>query len=169
MDRRIEKTKQSLEHALFFLCTQKELQDITVSELCKQAGVNRTTFYKYYSVPEDVMQQRLDRLLEDQIMQFTDRRNTEDPNSFQQAITKTLAMIKEEQEAYTMFISINTLQASMLKKFIQVLRPEEEDTHRIYFLSGGMSALIAHWVSEGFIETPKEMAKIICNYIQEFM
>ena len=47
MDLRIAKTKSRLTAALSVLAAQKPIDKITVSELCKEATVNRTTFYKY--------------------------------------------------------------------------------------------------------------------------
>ena len=47
-DTRVNKTKQSLFMALSSLLNEKELKNITIVELCKVAGINKSTFYLHY-------------------------------------------------------------------------------------------------------------------------
>lgn len=49
--------KELLHQALLSLLQRKPLDRITVSELCKKAGVNRTTFYNYYTTPADILRE----------------------------------------------------------------------------------------------------------------
>ena len=53
MDIRILKTKNKLYKAFISLIDKERIKDITVLELCKEAKVNRTTFYKYYLDVDD--------------------------------------------------------------------------------------------------------------------
>lgn len=48
-DKRITKTKKALHNALINLLQTKHFNDLTVSEICSVADVNRATFYKYYT------------------------------------------------------------------------------------------------------------------------
>lgn len=48
-------TKKDFKRALLSLLSTKSIFDIKVTELCEEAGYNRTTFYKHYSIPEDVL------------------------------------------------------------------------------------------------------------------
>ena len=48
MDLRAQKTQKSITDALFRLRAHKPLEKITVRELCREAPVNRSTFYAYY-------------------------------------------------------------------------------------------------------------------------
>lgn len=62
-NRRVSLTKQLLKNALIDLLAEKELQSITITEICKCADVNRTTFYKYFDgVPELLNSIQLDIL-----------------------------------------------------------------------------------------------------------
>lgn len=54
IDKRIEKTIYNIKTALAKLLETKKIDDITVVELTKQAGVNRKTFYLHYSEVRDV-------------------------------------------------------------------------------------------------------------------
>ena len=55
MDRRIINTKKKLTNTLLTLMNNKPLKEITVLELCKEANINRTTFYKYYEDIDDLV------------------------------------------------------------------------------------------------------------------
>ena len=45
MDKRVVKTRSAIFNAIFDLSTEKELDKITVIELCEKAGINKSTFY----------------------------------------------------------------------------------------------------------------------------
>ena len=48
MDRRIKYTKKIIKDCFFELLSEKDINKITVSELCNKADINRATFYRYY-------------------------------------------------------------------------------------------------------------------------
>lgn len=54
-------SRKQLTNALVKLLKKKELQKISVSELCEEAGVGRVTYYRNYSDMEEIV---LDYLLE---------------------------------------------------------------------------------------------------------
>lgn len=54
-DRRVQYTKKVLRETLFTLLREKELSEITITELCSTADVNRNTFYRHYNVPLDIL------------------------------------------------------------------------------------------------------------------
>ena len=47
-DRRTKYTKSVIRQALFDLLKEKPLNKITVTDICKMADINRSTFYSYY-------------------------------------------------------------------------------------------------------------------------
>ena len=54
-DRRVQYTKKVLREALFDLLKDKELSQISITELCKTADVNRNSFYRHYTIPMDIL------------------------------------------------------------------------------------------------------------------
>lgn len=48
MDIRIEKTKQGIINAFIELRSRKEIERITIKELCEKAQINKSTFYSHY-------------------------------------------------------------------------------------------------------------------------
>lgn len=54
MDERVKKTRTAFRQALFTLLDHKAIDAISVSELCRQAGVTRRTFYIHYDQVSDI-------------------------------------------------------------------------------------------------------------------
>ncbi len=54
-DQRVLLTKRLLKEALIRLLKEKNIYKITIRELCDEAGINRSTFYKYYDSQFDLL------------------------------------------------------------------------------------------------------------------
>ena len=54
IDRRSQKTKQSIQAALIKLLEEKSFPKISVTDICREADINRNTFYSYYKRQSDV-------------------------------------------------------------------------------------------------------------------
>ena len=48
-DLRVKRTKKALNEAFVKLMNEKSFEDITINELCDEAGIRRATFYKHYT------------------------------------------------------------------------------------------------------------------------
>lgn len=57
MDRRIERTKSSIINAFLQLRSAKDLEKISVKELCAKADINKSTFYTHYQDIYDLSEQ----------------------------------------------------------------------------------------------------------------
>ncbi len=60
MDKRIIKTRRAVFNAVFELAMEKELDKITVVELCDKAEINKSTFYLHYRSIDDCFQHCFD-------------------------------------------------------------------------------------------------------------
>lgn len=54
-NQRVVITKRLLKESLLRLLEEKDVDRITVTELCREAGINRVTFYRHYQIPRDVL------------------------------------------------------------------------------------------------------------------
>ena len=57
MQQRQTTTKSDIKEAFIQLLATKSLEDITISQLTKKAGVNRSTFYLHYLDKQDFLEQ----------------------------------------------------------------------------------------------------------------
>lgn len=63
-DARIKRTRRALRDALIVCMSRRSIMDISVTEVCETANVNRTTFYKHYRDCFDLLQQIENDLIE---------------------------------------------------------------------------------------------------------
>jgi len=67
IDRRVIKSKQALKNALLTLLQHKSFNEITITNIVREADLNRGTFYKHYQYKEEI----LSELFEDVTVDLT--------------------------------------------------------------------------------------------------
>lgn len=55
MDARVERTRHSLQQALFALTQERPFDEVTVGDIAERAGVNRSSFYQHYTDKETLL------------------------------------------------------------------------------------------------------------------
>jgi AcrR family transcriptional regulator len=65
MDRRIQRTKESLQKALLDLIQQKSYEDIEIQEITETANTARITFYRHYATKDDLLIDCLEQIYQD--------------------------------------------------------------------------------------------------------
>lgn len=63
IDRRIARTRGTLQHALTSLILKKGYEAITIEDICEAANVGRSTFYAHYTSKDDLKRRGLDEHL----------------------------------------------------------------------------------------------------------
>ena len=77
MDRRVKYTKKIITETFLNLLKEKEINKITVSEICNIADINRATFYRYYLDTYDL----LEKIEQDFILELVDVTNNDKDTS----------------------------------------------------------------------------------------
>ena len=70
MDRRIEKTKNSIINAFLELRSKKDIEKISIRELCERANINKSTFYTHYRDIYDLSEQLESQVVQDILAQI---------------------------------------------------------------------------------------------------
>lgn len=81
MDKRMIKTKKAIRAAFVELAKERELNQITVTDIAKRADINRKTFYAHYSSIDDILTEMEDELVSlfEKDLEKLDFKNTEYP------------------------------------------------------------------------------------------
>ena len=166
-DVRILKTKTRLIRALSELTQDREPEDISVSELCKKAGVNRTTFYKYYQVPADVGKESFER----HMRELMEEMHREKESTLYDTL---LYCCREYQKNYLItkqvFPGFTVSDETLQNLYLHLQRPylfKNPDT--LYFIAGGSALLVRRWLSEKPEVPPEEIARELASYITAVM
>ena len=170
-DRRIRKTEALIRQTLTTLLMEKELKDITVSELTELADINRGTFYLHYKGIYDLFEHIEKEIMED----FTGiiAKYKKQP---QMLWTPTLLdLFTYIASNSPIFIAIlRTRETTFLTQIIEMNRPQSNsEWHRLFpsgkeehyeyyfaFMAFGCVALLRRWFDNGMPESPEHMAQL---------
>lgn len=164
-------SQQYIMEALSQLTREKDLDGITVTDLCKKAGVARVTFYKYYQTIYDV----LEASIEKDMKQFLEEINhLNGGDSFQHLIEGIINVISVEHNSLKKLIESN--RTGMLLHYLTYAMEEIYRTNtplgnylnrtQVLFVAGGMTNVVIDWVKNGVKESPNSVAKRIYEVLQ---
>ncbi len=175
MDRRISKTKNSIQKAYFELLMEKKTEKITVSEIARRADVDRKTFYLHYAGVEDIVRE----FNRNEVAKFVDRlkleKFPEQPLNITQ-LFEILNQMVEENMDFFQFISVNKeydyyfdeikeLFVTAILDHYQDYFHFPENELRIYsefFISGIISAYV-RWLREKIPLSKEELAGLVSS------
>ncbi len=161
--RACEKIEASFMEAL----QSRELHEISVSALCKQAGVNRSTFYANYLDVYDLadqvrehLEREVERLYEAEI---AGRYSSND-------FLRLLRHIRDNQPFYRTYFKLGYDNQN------RALHYDENEARKYFgdrnvayhveFFISGFNAIVKLWLKNGCQETPEEMDEILRSEYQ---
>ena len=163
-NKRRRNSRRRMESTFVQLLQSRELEAITVTDICKAAGVNRTTFYANYqdifalaeAIRESLMQDVLELYREESARNYdtaflTLFRHVQENQLFYKTYFK---LTREENFSYMGF----DLQGAV--DYYENLHIPHLDYH-ITFFQSGFNAILKKWLYAGCKESPEEMAAIL--------
>lgn len=177
------KTETKIREALTELLPNKGLAGITVSDICRAAGINRGTFYSHYTDKFNLMAKQVDRLAQDlsDILLGDESADAPADNGCELfAKERVTACLEYVYENYG-FIAAITGNGSdtQLKDYVKdligtlfeqsaaargvELRFESDDYGREMLLSG-ITSVFWLWLSKGCPESPQEITEIVWTH-----
>jgi len=152
---KIAHTKVLLQDALRVLLKRKTLEEISVTELCGQAGVTRSTFYRHYNIPRDVIQELWEQVDGGLAMQLQQLQELQAVETFGNRVTETWCQrIYEDREKWQLIL------ASRFDTPVKISPPDEtfyaecmekgcsrEDADALFaFIFDGMVGAVGKWI-----------------------
>lgn len=173
-DRRVRYTKHILRESLLELMKTKNIDKITVTDICKQADINRGTFYAHYRDPYDLLHHIEDELYREieQALDFADREGGSSRNYT--VILEIFRRIAAHSALCEILLGKHG-DMTFLRKIIDdtqerfngvwLKQTGNHDDH-LYaymytFIANGSVGLIQRWIAGGMRESPEEVAAIV--------
>ena len=170
--RRTEMTRLLFRTALVELMQKKSFSKISITEICEQADLNRTTFYLHYSdqqaLLKDVVQDVLER---------TEKylRGNGKHKNMAEFLTDYLEYIRTNaQNFHTLMcgdissearaVLIEGLLKDMKEEWPNYGPPMENDYTYTFIMQGSMHVII-RWIERGFDLSSKELAALILQLV----
>lgn len=180
MDKRILKTKTLLYEALVPLLSERSIHEITVTALCKAAGVNRTTFYKYYRFPEEVLEEYVIGLYEKTLQSaFAEggsgkegRHEKENGQGhlkdFYGDMLRLCEMYDQNRNIIRLYLEAGEEMMILMKKGLGDAFQKALDPHGLdCFIAGGVSAILLQWSMNDYRKSPQWVAEMLSGYISK--
>lgn len=167
--RRVLMTKRLMKEALLELLEQKELVNISVTEICKLADVHRSTFYTYYSDQAELLRD----LEQDYLDQVPMPSPDSSPLDEEQLLAETTAFfesVKRNERAFRVLLAGST-SSDFSNRLIELqyskyaeLGDDKHDTISNYaqlYIANGTVGLLREWVNAGFPVSSREIAEMM--------
>lgn len=174
MDVRVKVTKKMIFEAFLNILKNKPIAKTTVKEICFAAGINRTTFYKYYKDTYDLLEQIEDELIDNL------QANLEhiDKSSLSDIFTIILTDISEKRELYVALFSESQGKVfrgrlfslcyednkKVLLEYFPGL-PEDKQEWMYYFIADGCNSVLKQWIQGGFKQSIEELVDFLIKLI----
>ena len=180
-------TAKKMDKALISLLEEKSFEYITVSEICKRANVNRSTFYLHYENTVDLLDETARFLLDDFMAYFNvDVKNI--TNKIKESSLDELNFISNEYlQPYLTYIEDNksvfstVLLHSVPFGFNEIFQrlyenvfnpilerynyPNADRKYAMMFYLNGITAVVTEWLKDGCEKTIGEVSQIIYGCI----
>ena len=168
-DRRTKYTKMVIKQALLDLMVENALNKITVTDICKQADINRGTFYTYYSDPYDLLNQIEDEFFAD-IRDVLEKSHMLDINyeflvEILEYISKNRAFCRIILDGDELFVQklVNLAHDKSILEYRSLASGASGDELELVFtfISNGIVGMIQYWLQNDLKQKPRELAELI--------
>ncbi|MDD6994687.1 MAG: TetR/AcrR family transcriptional regulator [Candidatus Borkfalkiaceae bacterium] len=178
-------TARCMDEALLLLLQKKDYKYITVKEVCKKAGVNRSTFYLHYESMDDLLRESVEminRRFRDAFVnggaEF-DVKGASKEESFlvtPKYLTPYLAFVKENKNVFRLmkekgglFKTEETFEKMYKNVFLPVLKrfgvAAEDQPYVFAYYFSGVLAVIMKWVELDCKKPADEVIALIAGFL----
>ena len=152
--------------ALLKLMQKKAFDRISITELCRKAGVSRMSFYRYFESKEDVLKKWCagitDRFVAESGINY---RNDSMELYFNTLFTQVL-----KYREMSFILQKNGLlwivKDDIDRVFFETYR-DVYDEYKMHFITGGIFNVYTLWIENGLRETPEELALKLSEILEK--
>lgn len=164
-NKRKKDSQERIEKIFVELLQYKELNEVSVTDICKLANINRTTFYNNYLDIYDLADKIKERLEQEISSLYNDERiHQYNSNNF----SKIFYLVKENQLFFKTFFKLGFDSGDMFDDNYQydtnLSKEFYEDKHITYhieFFKAGFNAILKKWLNNGCQESVEEICEIL--------
>ena len=160
-NKRRKESQEKIEKAFIELLQTNELKKITVSDIIKNTGLNRSTFYANYMDIFDLADKTREILEKEFSNLFADY----DYFNETTGALKMFLHIRENQIFYNTYFKLcyddKFLISTYDKKRAEMEHIDSNIKYHIEFFRNGLNAIIKLWLAGGCKESPEEMTAVL--------
>ena len=177
MDRRARKSRAAVKDAYLQLIREQDPADVSISDLCQKADINRTTFYHHYEYLENLEKHVIYDILEDMVTQLTGSDHSLIPYSklYIPEMTRTFVNLFKDDPYIRIFLNsrrreyyrqlfVDTLVHIMLEADPSYRNGTPSDKFELVFQNSGSCSLLITWIDEHRYVSSDEISAIIARH-----
>ena len=164
-------TKEWIFQALMLLMKTKDLNKISITEVCTKAGVSRMAFYRNYNIIEDVIMERMDQVFIDFLDQAFAGVNFDTHNTtllFFRCFRNEKVLIENLIKSNANYLLLSKCNEYLIKltKRIAVKTYDDpiKESYIAKFYVGGFFCVLMEWTQNGMNESDHHMANILYEF-----
>lgn len=172
-NQRITLTKQLLKNSLMELLATETIHKISIKTLCEQAGINRSTFYKYYGSQYDLLKEIEQDTIQNIIAILEDKSNKKsdalcqicrflDKNAL---YVRPLINNSNESEFIQMILSHPTIQREV-QNDIETAYDNVQLSYVFDFITFGCARVVQVWINKKERESGDEIAALLSKLMK---
>ena len=176
-NQRIMVTKKLLKDGLLRLLDRKNVDRVNVTELCRESGINRATFYAHYGTPYDILSE-IEHEMIDEIMRNTERAWKNKGNLDILSSTEIMCQYFYDHADIILVLlrnfsgqdftrMLNRTYQTIIKSSVAEDMNKDDVKLVTAYLAGGGVFLLNTWLQEEVQKTPKEIAQLITGLFSE--
>ena len=174
IDARVRLTKLKIRSSFVSLLREKTPAEVTVTDICSLAEINRTTFYAHYRDPADLMKSLENELLEN-IIEIIGNSLGGDMADLRRILPAILSYMKSEADICLVLMAdlsdsgfvmrcLRILESRFALRYSEFtgMSPELAEQLFIYGAMGSVG-LLHRWLQSGCGESPEFMSELIIS------
>lgn len=177
-NQRIALTKKLLQEGLLRLLEVKTLEKISVTELCRESGINRATFYNHYNSPQELLNDIETRMTAELKRIIGTPRTALDVISHTEAVceffhnnARTILILHRCHADQDITDALHELNQNfhlfrLSSKYTRTLNHDNLHLITVFFYTGCYS-IILEWLRRDIQMTPKEVADLMIRLASE--
>jgi len=155
-------TRECLRIAMFKLMGEFDFEKITITEICKRAGVSRLAFYRNYGTKEELVTDMCRSVFQELDASLSSERFRTDREDW---YTRFFQTIRDNSEYFRIYLDANLkLSDGIILESVYPTASVEEHYMRAAS-EGAFLNVLTDWFKGGMKETPEEMAAICMKVI----
>lgn len=172
-NQRIIITKKLLWEGLVRLLETRELDKISITELCERSGINRATFYRHYNTPRDILIEA-QVIFAEEMYRAVNKKNID--RTSPAYLESVCTYIYDNAGLIKIFMRNNSEQEllDIMHKLIIKQGRMHEEVNGIddvslelvgAFVAGGSYNMLRKWLMDDIQKTPQEIAETVTLFI----
>lgn len=160
-NKRRKESVRKIGKAFIELLQTRELKEVTVADICKISGINRSTFYANFIDIYDLADKMRENLEKD----FSELFHNDPNGQISDGALKIFTHIYENQILYKTYFKLGYDELHQIAIYDIERATKDFDNkyidYHIEFFRNGFNAMIKKWLRDGCKETPQEMHEIL--------